>query len=94
MVSRSRFFLWIRLIDSCTSKKTNKRVKNACQQGFTNVTDENLFGINSATLPDIKVGHRNKIAAGMVLDRSIGDDTTMFYRYKERIIALKDNDKK
>lgn len=62
---------------------------NVCFSGFTTVGDENLFGINSATIPDIKVGHRNKIAAGMVLDRSIGDDTTVFYRYKERIIAVR-----
>jgi bifunctional N-acetylglucosamine-1-phosphate-uridyltransferase/glucosamine-1-phosphate-acetyltransferase GlmU-like protein len=52
------------------------------------VGDENLFGINSATIPGVKVGNRNKIAAGMVLDGDIGDDSVVFYRFKERVIAV------
>lgn len=61
---------------------------NVCFSGFTTIGDENLFGINSATIPGIKVGHRNKIAAGMVLDRNVDDDSTVFYRHKERVIAI------
>lgn len=61
---------------------------NVCFSGFSEIGDENLFGINSATIPGIKVGDRNKIAAGMILDQNIGDDSTVFYRYKERIIAI------
>ena len=61
---------------------------NVCFSGFTKVGNENLFGINSATIPGIKVGDRNKIAAGMILDQNIGDDTVVFYRYKEKIIAV------
>ena len=61
---------------------------NVCFSGFTKVGDENLFGINSATIPGIKVGNRNKIAAGMVLDKNVGDNSVVFYRYKERIIAI------
>ncbi len=61
---------------------------NVCFSGFTSVGDENLFGINSATIPGIKVGNKNKIAAGMVLDKDVGDDSVVFYRYKERIIAV------
>ncbi len=37
---------------------------NVCFSGFTEIGNENLFGINSATIPGIKVGNRNKIAAG------------------------------
>ena len=48
----------------------------------------NLFGINSATIPSIKVGNNNKIAAGMVLDQNVGDDSVVFYRFKERVIAI------
>jgi len=51
---------------------------NVCFSGFTSIGDENLFGINSATIPGIKVGHRNKIAAGMVLDRNVDNDSTVF----------------
>jgi sugar O-acyltransferase (sialic acid O-acetyltransferase NeuD family) len=61
---------------------------NVCLSGFTQVGDENLFGINSATIPGIKIGSHNKIAAGMILDTNIGDDTVVFHRFKERIIAV------
>ena len=61
---------------------------NVCFSGFTIIGDENLFGINSATIPGIKVGNRNKIAAGMVLDKNVDDDSVVFYRYKEKIIAV------
>jgi sugar O-acyltransferase (sialic acid O-acetyltransferase NeuD family) len=61
---------------------------NVCFSGFTKVGDENLFGINSATIPGIVVGNRNKIMAGMTLDKNVGDDETVFYRFKEKIIAI------
>lgn len=62
---------------------------NVCLSGFTTVGDENLFGINSATIPRLKVGSRNKIMAGMTLDKSIDDDEIIFYRFKEKVIAIK-----
>lgn len=61
---------------------------NVCFSGFSRVGNENLFGINSATIPDIFVGDRNKIVAGMILDQNIGDDTCVFYRHKEKVIAV------
>ena len=61
---------------------------NVCFSGGTSVGDHNLFGINSATIPGIKVGNRNKIMAGMVLDKNVGDDETVFYRHKEKVIAI------
>ncbi|MEN7551149.1 acetyltransferase [Rapidithrix thailandica] len=61
---------------------------NVCFSGFTRVGDENLFGINSATIPSIQVGNRNKIAAGMVLDKNIGDDSVVFFRHKEKVLAI------
>jgi sugar O-acyltransferase (sialic acid O-acetyltransferase NeuD family) len=61
---------------------------NVCFSGFTKVGEENLFGINSATIPGIQVGSRNKIAAGMVLDKNVGDDETVFYRFKEKVMAI------
>ncbi|WP_158860044.1 acetyltransferase [Lunatibacter salilacus] len=60
---------------------------NVCLSGFTVVGDENLFGINSATIPNIQVGSRNKIMAGMTLDKNVGDDEVVFYRFKEKVIA-------
>jgi sugar O-acyltransferase (sialic acid O-acetyltransferase NeuD family) len=61
---------------------------NVCFSGFTTIGDENLFGINSATIPGIKVGNHNKIAAGMVLDKNVGSNEVVFYRFKEKVIAL------
>lgn len=62
---------------------------NVAFSGFTVVGDENLFGVNSATVPRVKIGSGNKIAPGMVLDRDVGDANTIFYRYKERVIAVR-----
>jgi sugar O-acyltransferase (sialic acid O-acetyltransferase NeuD family) len=61
---------------------------NVSLSGGTKVGDENLMGINSATKPGISIGDRNKIEAGMILDRDIGDDTVVFFRYKEKVIAV------
>jgi sugar O-acyltransferase (sialic acid O-acetyltransferase NeuD family) len=61
---------------------------NVCFSGFTSVGDENLFGINSATIPGIGIGSRNKIAAGMTLDKNVDDDSTVFYRMKERVMTI------
>lgn len=61
---------------------------NVCFSGFTVIGDENLFGINSATIPGIKVGDNNKIAAGMVLDKNVGDNEVIFYRFKEKVMAI------
>jgi bifunctional N-acetylglucosamine-1-phosphate-uridyltransferase/glucosamine-1-phosphate-acetyltransferase GlmU-like protein len=61
---------------------------NVCFSGFSQVGDDNIFGINSATLPSVKVGNRNKIAAGMILDRDVGNDTVVFHRFRERVFAV------
>ncbi len=61
---------------------------NVCFSGFSSIGDENLFGINSATIPGIQVGNGNKIMAGMTLDKNVGDEETVFYRFKEKIVAI------
>ncbi len=61
---------------------------NVSFSGFTSVGDDNLFGINSATIPGIQIGNRNKVMAGMVLDKNVGDDEVVFYRFKEKVIAV------
>jgi sugar O-acyltransferase (sialic acid O-acetyltransferase NeuD family) len=61
---------------------------NVCFSGGTTIGDGNLFGINSATIPGVQVGSRNKIMAGMILDKNIEDDATIFFRYKEKLIAI------
>lgn len=61
---------------------------NVCFSGFTSIGDENLFGINSATIPGISIGNGNTIAAGMVLNQDVGENSVVFYRYKEKVIAV------
>jgi len=73
--------------------KYNFITPNVCFSGFTKIGDGNLFGINSATIPGIKIGDNNKIAAGMVLDKPIGDDEVVFHRFKERVIVVPKADK-
>jgi sugar O-acyltransferase (sialic acid O-acetyltransferase NeuD family) len=64
---------------------------NVCFSGFTRIGDENLFGINSATIPRVSIGNRNKIAAGMILDQNVADETYVFHRFKEKVIAVPKN---
>lgn len=61
---------------------------NVCFSGFSKIGNDNLFGINCSSIPSICVGNRNKIAAGMVLDHNIQNDSVVFYRFKEKVIAM------
>jgi sugar O-acyltransferase (sialic acid O-acetyltransferase NeuD family) len=61
---------------------------NVCFSGHTHIGSYNLFGINSATIPSVEIGNRNKVMAGMVLNKNVGDGETVFFRYKERVIAV------
>ncbi|MFD0700097.1 acetyltransferase [Myroides pelagicus] len=68
--------------------KFNFIAPNVSFSGNTCIGDENLFGVNSASIPSITVGNRNKIAAGMILDKNIGDDSVIFHKFKEKIITV------
>ncbi|MFV0208647.1 acetyltransferase [Empedobacter falsenii] len=61
---------------------------NVSFSGNTSIGDDNVFGVNSATIPGIQVGNRNKIAAGMILDKNIKDNGTVFHKFKEKIITI------
>lgn len=52
------------------------------------IGDYNFFGIRSTVIPHVTIGNKNLIQSGMVVDKSIKDETTVFYRYKESIIAI------
>ncbi len=52
------------------------------------IGDNNFFGIRSTIMPSISIGDFNVIQAGMIVDKSIENETTVFYKYKERIIAV------
>lgn len=56
--------------------------------GRVNIGNNNFLGIRSTIIPHVTIGNNNVIQAGMVVDKSIKDNTTIFYRYKEQIIAI------
>jgi len=61
---------------------------NVAFTGFAKVGDDNFFGLNSAVLPRVSIGNGNTIAAGMIVDKNVGDGETVFYRFKERVVAV------
>lgn len=73
--------------DSCLGR-FNFIAPNVSLSGHTTIGDRNLFGVNSATIPGINVGNNNKIAAGMVLDKNVQDDSVVFYKFKEKIMTV------
>lgn len=56
--------------------------------GKVEVGDNNFFGIRSTVIPSVKIGSGNTIQAGMVVDKDVADDTTVFHRFKEKVMIL------
>lgn len=56
--------------------------------GNVKIGNNNYFGIRSTVIPGVTIGSNNVIQAGMVLDKDVKDDTTVFYRYKEQVLAI------
>jgi NDP-sugar pyrophosphorylase family protein len=63
-------------------------LSSAIIAGRVNVKDNNFFGIRSSVIPNISIGSFNTIQAGMIVDKSIENETTVFYKYKEQILAI------
>lgn len=56
--------------------------------GNVRVGNNNYFGVRSTVIPGKKIGNNNVVQAGMTVDQNIKDDTTVFYRYKEKVLAI------
>lgn len=56
--------------------------------GSVKVGSNNYFGLRSTVIPGIEVGNNNVIQAGMIVDKNVKDDTTVFYRFKEKVMAI------
>lgn len=56
--------------------------------GRIKIGDNNFFGIRSTVIPYVSIGNSNVIQAGMIVDKSIIDNSTIFYRYKEQVLAI------
>lgn len=57
--------------------------------GNVNIGNTNFFGIRSTVIPSVRIGSHNTIQAGMVIDKNITDDETVFYRFKEKVTIIK-----
>ena len=54
--------------------------------GNSTIEDLNFFGLKSTVIPNTEIGSMNKIQAGMIVDKKIGNNEIIFHRYKEKII--------
>lgn len=54
--------------------------------GNTTIGNENLIGTNSCSIPGMSIGNKNKIAAGMVIYKPVGNNETVMFRHKERLV--------
>lgn len=54
--------------------------------GSTQVKDNNFFSLNSTTIPNVVIGSDNIIAPNMVIEKTIKDNSTVFYRFKEKVL--------
>jgi sugar O-acyltransferase (sialic acid O-acetyltransferase NeuD family) len=60
----------------------------ASVSGNVSIGHENNFYTQSAVIPKIRIGNRNTIQSGMIVDKDISDDTTVFHRFREKVIAI------
>lgn len=58
--------------------------------GYTKIGDNNLIGTNACTLPGKTIGNNNKIAAGMIVYKDVGDNETVMFRHKERLVIRRE----
>lgn len=66
----------------------NNFLSTAGIAGHVKVGDNNYLGIRSTVVPGVEIGNHNVIQAGMIVNRNVKDDTTVFYRYKEQVLAI------
>lgn len=66
----------------------NNFLSGAGIAGSVKVGDNNYFGLRSTVVPGVTIGNGNTIQAGMLVDKNVKDDTTVFYRFKEKIMAI------
>ena len=66
----------------------NNFLSTAGLAGNVKVGNNNFFGIRATVIPGVEIGNNNVIQAGMIVDKNVKDDTTVFYRYKEKLLAI------
>lgn len=56
--------------------------------GFAVVGNENFIGTNGVVLPAVTLGNNNTVAAGMIVDKNVENNTTVFHRFKEKMMVI------
>lgn len=59
--------------------------------GNVTIGNNNSFYIKSTVVPNVTIENNCIIQAGMLLDKSIKDESIVFYRFKEKIISVPKN---
>ncbi|MDV3575615.1 hypothetical protein CMU59_01070 [Elizabethkingia anophelis] len=57
--------------------------------GNVKIGNKNFFGIRSTIIPSVTIGSENTIQAGMIIDKNVADNETVFYRFKEKMTIIK-----
>lgn len=68
----------------------NNFFSTAGLSGSVAVGDNNYFGIRCTILPSVTIGSNNLIQAGMIIDKNIENNETVYYRYKEKVSFIKE----
>ena len=71
---------------------TNNSFSTAGVWGRSHIGNNNTFYIRSTVQPDLTIGNNCVVQAGMVVDKDMPDGTTMFYRFKEKVMAIPKQD--
>jgi acetyltransferase-like isoleucine patch superfamily enzyme len=72
---------------------TNNFFATSGLSGHVKTGDHNMFGIRSVVMPRLTIGSGNTIQAGMIVDKEVGDNTTVFHRFKEKVFFVSGKDK-
>lgn len=56
--------------------------------GYVNVGNNNFFGVRSIVIPHVNIENSNCIQAGMIIDKNIQSEATVFFRYKEKVVII------
>ena len=68
--------------------QNNVLCPNVGLSGASKLGNSNFFSINAVTIPNISIGNENVIAPNMVIEKNIKDNTTVFHRFKEKVLAI------
>jgi len=66
----------------------NNVLSSAGLCGHVKIGNNNSFYVRSVVIPEITIGDNCVIQAGMVVDKNVPDNSIIFHRFKEKVIAV------